>query len=206
MNRAVSVTITTDTDFTTGFRVYAVAGSPTGTVVDTAEVDLPNPPGSGTVTFQLPAGTYYFDWADRLGDGVTYTPRHSTINDFYAGLVAGTETHVAECVIPTTTTAPPTTTTTPPTTAAPTTVTAAAVTTTTVLPTTTTRVTTTTAAVSPVIASTTAVPQTAAAVSANTLPATGSNNTPLIAAGVAFLGLGTIAVLSTRRQRPAHER
>lgn len=195
VNRPVTLSYSTTADFTTAFRVHAVTGSPTGPIVQTIEKPIDGP-GGDTVTFNLPAGVYYFDWEDADGGGV-WSGRHSGLSDFYLSVVDATRTPVAECVVATTTTAAATTTT------IATTTTAAATTTTIAVGVPTTQTAATTSTTIAVNVPTTAVVQTTAAASANTLPATGANSTPLIAAGVAFLGLGSVAVLSTRRRRPA---
>jgi len=211
VNRSVTVKIDEKSGTTDAARLYVVSGTPGGPVIDTLEQSFTAPT---IVTFDLtlPAGTYYFDWADHngspvdSGNGVGWSLRHSALGDFYNSLFVGTKTDVAECVVATTTTVAETTTT-----VAETTTTTAATTTSTTLvvgPPTTPAVTTSIAIAPPTTgtaAPTTAVVQTTAAVSANTLPATGGNNAPLIGGGIAFLGLGAGALATSRRRRPAHE-
>lgn len=154
----------------------------------------------GSATLELAPGTYEWYWWD-----TAIAPGGAGPNGPHGvgGVINGSPNilTVVACVVPTT--APAATTTT-----------AVVETTTTVVPTTAPAATTTTAAagttttavvVAPptsAAASTTAVVQTTAGASANTLPATGANNTPLIAAGVVFLLLGGLATAGAHR-RPA---
>lgn len=159
----------------------------------------------GSATLELAPGTYSWYWWDTTN----LAPPDNGPNGPHGqgGVINGPANVLVVESCPVETTAPTTTVVAETTTTAPVPTTATAATTTTVVPgvpTTAPAATTTTAAAVPPTAqaSTTAVVQTTAAASANTLPATGSNNTPLIGMGVAFLLVGGIATASTHRRRP----
>jgi LPXTG-motif cell wall-anchored protein len=161
----------------------------------TTIVDQPASVTSYTV-IGLPSGSQSFDWGDTITFSVEgSSTRETKVTTSHAALPGYSleVATVATCVEVTTTTAAPTTT------IAATTTVAAAV------PTTAPAATTTTLAARPptTATATTAVVQTTAAVSANTLPATGSSSSMLVGAGAAFLALGGLALHTTRR-RPAH--
>lgn len=213
VGRDVSVSYTTDAPFTTAVRIHVVAGTTDGPIIETSTVEIQGP-ASLTVRFTLPAGTYFFDWEDRAGDGVTWSGRHSGLGEFYAGVYESTRTEVIACepvVVDTTTTVPssstevssttvsvPTTPSSPDVTPFAPPPTAQASTTVTTTPTTVTTTPTTGVTTVPTTPPP-ATAQTTASVPPGETAITGGNPVPMLLAGTAFLGLGVAALFVARR-------